>query len=466
MTKFWTNASGSFRFDPEALHDFLKEHGFGILKSGELEGAILIKVERRIVKIVTNREIRDYCWRYIGETYDFQDIEERKQVKNVFYKEKSLFSYDNLLLMPAMEIHEILDGPDTSFMFFKNCILKITIDGVEKLKYEQIEGHVFEKDIINFEIESDNVERSEGEFLNFIKDICSHENPVIAESNFFSLESIIGYLLHRYKDPANTKAIIFMDPYRGEGANGGSGKGLLTKLFDKIRPTAYEDGKSFNVRDKFALAQVNYNTRILVIDDIPDNFDFNRLFPLITERAVVERKYQNRYAINFDRSPKIVITTNYTINGADESSRRRKVEFIFSDFYKMDFTPEMKYGHLLFLEWDKKEWENFYLLMAFFVWYYLMDVDGIRIQKVNVAERALKMEAHPKFINCINTKINLGVKYNKKDIFDQFYSQNPSVGKVEMTTFRKWLNLYAEAYGFKFNETHSGNDNFFEYSLE
>jgi hypothetical protein len=139
MTKFWTNASGSFRFDPEALHEFLMEHGFGILKSGELEGAILIKVEGRIVKIVTNREVRDYCWRYICETYGFQDLDERKQVKNVFYREKSLFSYDNLLLMPAMEIREILDRADTSFMFFKNCILKITIDGVEKLCKQELQ---------------------------------------------------------------------------------------------------------------------------------------------------------------------------------------------------------------------------------------------------------------------------------------------------------------------------------------
>jgi hypothetical protein len=464
MTKFWTNASGSLKFDPEALHEFLKEHGFGILKSGDLDGAILIKVEGRIVKIVTNKEIRDYCWRYIGETFDFQDLDERKQVKNVFYREKSLFSYDNLLLMKPMEINEILDDASTSYMFFKNCILRITYEGVEKLKYEQVAGHVFEKDIIDFDIEAEDVEQETGEFYNFIKDICTHESQSISASNFCSMISLIGYLLHRYKDPASTKAVVFMDPYRGEGANGSSGKSLLTKLFEKVRPTVYEDGKSFNARDRFALAQVNFNTRILVIDDIPENFDFNRLFPLITERAVVERKYQNRYAIHFDRSPKIVITTNYTIEAADESSRRRKVEFIFSDFYKNDFTPEMKYGHLLFIEWGKKEWENFYLLMAYYLWFYI--AGGLHMQKINVAERALKMEVHPKFIEYMNTQIKPSTKYNKKEVYDQFYAQNPTVGKIEPTTFRKWFKLYADAYGYKFNESHSGNDNFFEYSFE
>ena len=212
------------------------------------------------------------------------------------------------------------------------------------------------------------------------------------------------------------------------------------------------------------MAQVKYDTRLLVIDDIPDNFNFNKLFPLITERAVVERKYQNRYAINFDRSPKIVLTTNHILEGADESSKRRKVEFIFSDFYKTSFTPEMKFGHLLFLEWDKKEWENFYLLMAHSIWYYLMF--GIISQRINVAERALKMESHPKFIQFMNNQIQTGIKYNKKEIYDKFYSQNPGVGTIQLTTFRNWLKLYADAYSYKFNETHSGNDNFFEYSLE
>lgn len=464
MSKFWISGSGSIKFDPEALHEFLKENGFGVLKNGDLDGAIFIKVEGRIVKLVTNKEIRDFCWRYLCETYSFEDPEERKQVKNAFYREKSLFTYDNLILMPLMEINEIQDTAYVSYLFFRNCILKIS-ESIEKLKYEEVSGHVFEKDIINFDIESDNVEKETGEFNDFLRDVCSHENKRMASFNYISLTSMIGYLLHRYKDPSNTKAVVLMDPYRGEGANGGSGKSLLTKLFEKVRPTTYEDGKSFNARDKFSLAQVDYNTRLLVIDDIPDNFDFNRLFPLITERAVVERKYQNRYAIPFSRSPKIVITTNYTLEGADESSKRRKVEFIFADLYKTSYTPEMKYGHLLFIDWDKKEWENFYLLMANFLWLYLME-GKIIMPKINVHERALKIHANPKFINFTSTNIKPGVKYNKKDVYEQFYNQNPGVAKIELTTFRKYLKLFADAYSYKFNESHSGNDNFFEYSLE
>ena len=124
----------------------------------------------------------------------------------------------------------------------------------------------------------------------------------------------------------------------------------------------------------------------------------------------------------------------------------------------------MKYGHLLFIDWDKKEWENFYILMANFLWSYLLD--GLVLPKINVAERALKMQAHPKFIEYMNTQFKPRVKYNKKEVYDKFYNQNPKVGKVEPTTFRKWIKLYADALSYKLNESHSGNDNFFEYSLE
>jgi hypothetical protein len=465
MTKFWINTQGSFRFDPEALHNFLKESGFGLLKTGNLEDAIFIKIEGRFIKTVTNREIRGFCWRYIDETYVFQNPEEKTEVKNAFYRERTLFSPDNLLLMPAIEIKEIVDTADTSYMFFKNCVLKITSRGIEKIMYDEITGHVFEKDIIDRELTCEYCDSATGKFNLFLQDICENDNREIEENNFESLITILGYILHRYKDPSNAKAIVFMDPYRGDGANGGTGKSLLTKAFDQVRPCVYEDGKFFHTKDRFALSQVEYSTRVLVIDDIPQNFDFTKLFPLITEKAVIERKYQNKYTILFERSPKIVITTNYVLDGLDESTRRRKIDYIFSCHYNREVTPESEYEGLFFIDWTDEDWENFFLLMAHCIWKYL-EKGKIIMPKFNVAERALKMQTPPTFTEYMNADIKPNVKYNKKTAYDAFYTKNPTVGRVELTTFRKWLKLYADAYGYKMNETHSGNDNFFEYSQE
>jgi hypothetical protein len=465
MTKFWTTALGSFRFDPEALHNFLKGNGYGLLKTGNLEDAILIQVAGRIVKTVTSREIRNFCWKYIDETYVFQAPEERSEVINAFYREKTLFSNDNLLLMPEIEIKEIQDTATTSYMFFKNCVLRITPIGVEKIKYEDIEGHVFEKDIIDHELTCEDCEGPYGIFNFFIQNISDNENQEISENNYSSLISIIGYILHRYKDPSNAKAIVFMDPYRGDGANGGTGKSLLTKAFEKVRPSVYEDGKFFHTKDRFALSQVDYNTRVLIIDDIPENFDFSKLFPLITEKAVIERKYQNKYTVLFERSPKIVITTNYVLKGLDESTIRRKIDFIFSSYYNRENTPESEHGGLFFIDWNHEEWQDFYLVMAHCIYKYL-EVGKIIMPKFNVAERALKMGTSPAFISFMINNIRPKLQYDKKTVYGDFFFQNPNIGRVELTTFRNWLKLYGDAYGYKLNETHSGYDNFFEYTLE
>jgi len=463
MTKFWTNASGSLKLDPGALLEFLRENGFGLLRKSSIMGTVIIQVDGRVVKVVSPAEIRKFCWEYATSKFQFTDPEEERQVKNLLFRERSAFSKENMQLLSDVEIDEIEDTKDKSYIFFKNCILIITKDGIEKVPHDQVSGHFFVTDLINFDLKTDVFKKRDGMFRNFLLDISSHDNEEVGNYNFESLASLIGYILHRYKDPANPLSLILMDPYRGEGANGGPGKSLTTKSFEKIRPTVTEDGKKFHHNDRFALSNVNYDTRILVIDDVPDRFDFTKLFPLISERAIVEKKYQDKFEIEFDKSPKIVITTNYTIDGDDESSNRRKVEFILSDVFNSTYRPIDKYGVRFFYEWSDEEWENFYVLMALCIKYYLKV--GIKKQRINSAERSLKISAPPEFISYADNNLKSGVRYNKKSVYDDFYAKHPNNYQVAMKGFRAWLSLYARAYGYKMTESHSNSDSFFEYTI-
>lgn len=464
--KFWSTESSKDVFDAEALHQFLIQNGFGTYRSDQFKGTLLVKEEGRTIKIVSPKEIREYCYQYIESEYKFTDPDERKQVINVFQKNRSLFNKDNLELISKIEINEIKDDEKTSYLFFSNCILKITEEGKIKLSYDDIKGHIFEKDIIKFELKTNDLKASNemGEFLQFLRYICWDEDVEIRIENLNSLITIIGYLLHRYKNPSMSKAVIVMDDYDGTGPNGGTGKTLLTDALSKVRSTIQEDGKYFYLRDKFTLSSITYDTRLLVIDDLPKNFDLEKLFPLITGRARVEKKFENKITMPFEVSPKIVLTSNYNFNRAGESYERRKIEFVLSSYFNSTRNPESIFGHKFFTDWKEQEWEDFYLLMADCISEYLSF--GIKKQQINIAKRTLKMEAHPKFIVFMNQQIKGGIKYNKKEVYDQFYNQNPNVGKVELKTFRNWLKLYADAYGYKFNESHSGNENFFEYSLE
>lgn len=464
MTKFWDNASGSFKLDPGALLDFLRGNGFGLLNHPSVKGTVMVKIDGQMVRVVSPTDIRKFCWDYATTKFEFNDPEEEKQVKSLLFRERATFNKDNMQLLSDVEINEIEDTKDVSYLFFKNCSLIITADKIEKVPHDKLNGHFFSTDIIDFDLQSEVFKKRDGMFRNFLLDISSHENQDLAKHNYESLASIIGYLLHRYKDPSNPRSVILMDPYRGDGANGGSGKSLITEACGKIRQKAKEDGKKFQVNSRFALSTVNYGTRILVIDDVPERFDFTKLFPLISEGAVVEKKYQDKYVIEYAKSPKIVITTNYTVEGDDESSNRRKVEFILSDVYNSKNAPIDKYGVLFFDGWLTEEWENFYVLMALCIKHFLKV--GIQKPRINVAERTMKMNTHPKFIEYANSNLKPGVRYNKRTVHEDFYSQNPSIYNIGMKGFRAWLALYARAYGYKMFESHSNLDSFFEYSIE
>lgn len=464
--KFWSTGPSKDIFDIEALHQFLILNGFGTYRSDQFKGTLLVKQEGRIIKIVNPKLIREYCWHYIKSEHQFSDAEERKQVKNEFQKNKSLFNKDNLELLSKIVINEIKDDDKTSYMFFRNCILKITEDGITKHSYDGIEGQIFEKDIINFELKTNdvNVLNQDGEFLQFLRYICWDEDFDRKIDNINSLFTIIGFLLHRYKNPSLSRAVILMDDYNGSGPNGGTGKTLLTNALSHVRSATLEDGKYFNVKERFTLSSVTYDTRVLIIDDLPHNFDLEKLFPLITGSARVERKFENKITLPFEVSPKIVLTSNYPFTRTEESFKRRKIEFVLSNYFSSSRTPESIFGHLFFTGWDHKNWEDFYLLMANCISDFL--TFGIKEQDINVAERTLKMQAHPKFIDYAKSQLTTGIKYNKKEVYNEYFDQNPEVVIIELTTFRLWLKLFADANKFKFTESHSGNDNFFQYSLE
>ena len=463
-TKFWTYSGGPLKIDPERLMDFLNEEGIYKFVPPKTKTHILVKIENNKVKHVSSSEIRVYCWKYVKENDELEE-DERNQALSQIYKNTSLFNKWNMNLLQQIELKEVRDTSEKSYLFFNNIVLEITIDNVKKLQYNELDGHVFEADIIdmNFDHEFIENEKPDGEFWLFLQDISRHPQKETEAKNLESLFTIIGYLLHRYKDPANAKAIILMDSYKDGTPNGGTGKGLLTKAFENVRSYEHVDGKFYKNSDKFALSSITYGTRVFTFDDVPEDFNFEKIFPLITEKAVVERKFENKFSIPFEDSPKVVITTNYTVDGKGDSHKRRKVEFIVSDTYSAEFSPEDKFGHLLYVNWSKVEWQKFYKTIILSIQAFLLM--GLVKPKFNVAERRLKLETSKQFIDFVDAHDDIiGVKTNKKVLYEEFYSKYPDHYRIELNTFTKWLKLAAEAYGFGFYESHSGDELFFEFT--
>jgi hypothetical protein len=112
--RFWSNVSGSYKIDPESLQRFLRKRGFLTHKPQCVKTTILVKIEDKRVREVSPKEIRRFAWDYIESEFEFSDPEERKQVKAEFQRNKSLFSKDNLDLLPALNIQECKDTKEKS----------------------------------------------------------------------------------------------------------------------------------------------------------------------------------------------------------------------------------------------------------------------------------------------------------------------------------------------------------------
>jgi hypothetical protein len=464
MSKFWSTASRVIRFIVEALHSFLNENGFYNYKPTWTDTKVLVKVKDKRIREVIPDELRDFCWNYISQEHQFTDPEERTQVKDEFYRSGTLFSAHNLNLLNEIKVSEVRDTIDKSYLFFQNCYLEVTAEKIIKKEYSSLQDYIWEGDIAKYDFVSAIPESitPSGEFYEFIKDVTKHPIKEVEIHNLESLITITGYLLHRYKNPAFAMGIILLDGNLNGNANGRTGKGLYTKALGKLRSASYQDGKFFQSSDKFAYSNIKIGTRIIVFDDAKKDFDFERLFPLIAENLVIERKRENKFIIPFEDSPKALITSNYPIAGTGHSHQGRKVEFPFSDTYNSNFSPENKFGHLLFNDWNQEEWDNFLMLMAYCLQMYLLE--GLIKPKFNAAERALKMNASKEFIEYAAENYDLGKKFDKASELEDFLFSFYGHPKIEQNTFTRWLKLYADAYGYQMTESHSGSVNYFELS--
>ena len=173
------------------------------------------------------------------------------------------------------------------------------------------------------------------------------------------MESTLGYLQHGYKNLSYCPAVILNDEVISDNPEGGTGKGLVMSALAQMKKLVVIDGKAFAFERSFPYQLVSADTQILCFDDVKKNFDFERLFSVVTEGLTLEKKNKDAIKIPFDKSPKIAITTNYPIKGSGNSFERRKWELELHQHYNKDNTPVMEFGKHFFADWDDEDWCKF-----------------------------------------------------------------------------------------------------------
>jgi phage/plasmid-associated DNA primase len=284
------------------------------------------------------------------------------------YKGSNQYFSDNFFeFFDRAQLRFLEDSRDEAFIPFKNGVVKITKDGITVMEYGSIDSVIWKSQVIDHYVTIENDFAFENvEYYKFLERICDFDN----DKMLYAI-GLIGYLLHKYKDPARPFAVILCEETEHEAKGGGTGKGIFNKALGYICNLVVVDGKNFKVDKNFAFQRVDLDTRLLAIEDTRRNVDFEGFYSIITEGITVEKKNKDELRIPYKDSPKVIFTTNYTIPNSGNHAKRRQKVFEFSGYFSPQRTPEDEFGHKLFEDWDKDEWNRFYNLMFHCVQDYL-----------------------------------------------------------------------------------------------
>ena len=153
--------------------------------------------------------IIDFTMDYIRKLdHDIGDSCTRKDLLDSFHnKLNHLISENQLTTFLRLDRQFLCDGADYSYLFYRNGILKITKDEKLLLDYKDVKGLIWVTSIIDRDYKPTTLQTlnylSEGEFVQFIKGVSGDRENDKQFSRYESMETILGYLLHEYKDPKN-----------------------------------------------------------------------------------------------------------------------------------------------------------------------------------------------------------------------------------------------------------------------
>lgn len=418
--EFWSeNEKGLLSINNYSFKHFLEQENFFKNKPNENSTFNIIKKEGIFLKIKDEWEIKDYVLDFILENNLGQ------KVYNLMTGRASLFKRDYLSMIKTEIIEVLKDTHNTSYLFYKNGVVEITKNDVKLNKYDSYGLHIWEDQVIkrNY-IESDHHESEYRTFIWLISGgfdlkedstIEEKEKYKIAVERYNSFQTVIGYLLHSYNGGGDNKAIILNDEMISDEPNGRSGKGLFWNALKHLKKVQSLNGKAFNFNDPFPYQGVKTDCQILVWDDVKKNFDFENLFSVITEGIEITYKGKDTIKLPIEDSPKILITTNYTIKGTGGSHEDRRFEVELSSFFNSKYKPIDYFGHKLFDNWDENEWARFDCYMIECLKKYL--TNGLmEYTPISLPIKKLQVEISKELFDCIKS-----IKFNEWTISNDFY---------------------------------------------
>lgn len=426
--KFWAiNEKGRQEIDESKFVRMLGRFNYTKGYFGEAEEPIIVRDVDNILSNVSSYQLSDFVLvnllskfsKYVDRALIAQKDSTKEKLIPLRELEKVFFRYRDKVLSTQLkaifrpkELNILIDDASTGYLFFKNGTVKVTKDSLELQPFSQINGKIWKSQIMDRTF-LQTCPVGTGDLERFVENVAAG-----SPDNKRSFMSALGYLLHTYKNKANSPAVILVDEKSSPGiAQGGTGKSLFAQSIKHIRAQRYMAGKNVDPSSRFFFMDAQLGDQSLFFDDVLHGFDFEALFNVITDDMQVEAKYKNRFTIPFEQSPKIILATNSVVQGFGNSYRRRQFTLPFSDHYLKNPVPEKVFGRKLFSGWDTQEWARYDHFMIRCLQLYLEE--GLIPFPTNYhLVRGLTDSTSPDFYDWAESNLETGLEYKANVLFD------------------------------------------------
>jgi hypothetical protein len=429
--EFWSfTEKGVPSLNNKLFKHFLSDNNFYKYKPTKDASSSFVIIQKNgiFLEIINEVDVKDFVLDYIENN----NIEDR--VFNLMSGNLKFFKREFLSMINSIDIEIFKDDRDTSYLFYKNCIVKTTKDKRELIQYNDVSISIWKDQIIKRDYTE--CDHHTSQYREFIWKISGED-----VNRYNTFQSIIGYLIHSYKSKTDNFAIVLNDEMISDEPNGRSGKGLFWNALKNLKKVQSIDGKTFSFGKSFPYQSVSTDCQVLVFDDIIRNFPFEKLFSVITEGLTIEYKGKDAIHLPIEESPKILITTNYTVKGDSGSHEARKFEVELSTFFNANNTPKDYFKNELFNDWDSMEWARFDNYMIECVKKYLTS-GLVKSAPKNLGIRKLKDKIGNELFSFVET-IPKNDWISVKDIYDKFMLAYPELKKFGYTQNRLTIGLRA-----------------------
>lgn len=432
---------------------FLENNGFFKIKEGDGYRLVRVDEELKRIEIVNELELEEFMLAYLKS----QNTSEFMQVREIFRKNVTKYCSPRQFAGLNYYFPSIRkDNEQCSYMYFKNCFVEVTADGATIREYNQLDGYVWKKQIIDFEYT--HTDWYGCDFHKFIMlSITGKDDKAKFEDKdlekYMAAITGIGYMLHRYKNPAITKAVLLVDKKtrsNNDEMNGGSGKSIYGKAIGKLLNMFMIDGQNFNFDDQFAFDGVSPETEYINFNDVKGNFPFQRLFGMLTEDFSYRGLYAKRVIVPYEQSPKFLLSTNFTLRGDGESILRRQHIIEFTDYFNSKHTPFKEFGRMFFNGWDAAEWNKFYSFFIYCITTYLKEglcafpIENYELRKLLEWNKGAGIELNDYLNETILQQSSFVKEFEAKLLYKGFCEQTTADVKfIKMNTFSAMLKLWA-----------------------